>query len=363
MAKLPTVGSAFDSLGVTRRELLRFSATAAALLALPTTSVTALADALVRARRPSVIWLSFQECTGCTESLTRAHAPTIEELILQLISLDYHHTLQAASGQAAEEARKAAMAENFGRYILVVDGALPLDHPEYSTIAGIDNRTMLEESAKGAAAVIAVGSCASFGGLPAAQPNPTGAVPVSAIVTDKPLLHLPGCPPIPAVISAVVAHFLTFSTLPELDGQLRPKAFYGETIHDRCYRRPFYDQGLFAESFDDEGARQGWCLFKLGCKGPTTYNACATLRWNHGTSFPIQSGHGCLGCSEARFWDAGDFYKPISTPIEPVDQVMRAAAVGGAGVGGALIGNNLRQRRQAEKAHQPVGIDDLEKES
>ena len=135
---------------------------------------------------------------------------------------------------------------------------------------------MLKEAAEGAAAIIAMGSCAAFGGIPKANPNPTGAVSVSDIIKDKPIVNIPGCPPIPAVITGVLAHYLTFGTLPELDDKGRPKAFYGETIHDRCYRRPFYDQGKFAKTFDDEGARQGWCLFELGCKGPITHNACAT---------------------------------------------------------------------------------------
>ena len=106
------------------------------------------------------------------------------------------------------------------------------------------------------------------------------------------------------MITGVLAHYLTFGSLPELDDLGRPKSFYGDTIHDRCYRRPFYDQGKFAKTFDDEGARNGWCLFELGCKGPVTHNACATAKWNGGTSFPIESGHGCLGCSEPDFWDA-----------------------------------------------------------
>jgi len=218
-----------------------------------------IAEALVNARRPSVIWLSFQECTGCTESLTRSHAPTIEGLIFDAISLDYHHTLQAAAGHAAEAAREEAMKENYGNYVLVVDGSIPLGNPGYSTIAGISNEAMLKEAAAGAAAIIAVGSCSAFGGIPNANPNPTGAVAVQDIITDKPIVNVPGCPPIPVVITGVLAHFLTFGGLPELDQLGRPVAFYGQSIHDRCYRRPFYDKGQFAETFDDEGAKKG-CL-------------------------------------------------------------------------------------------------------
>ncbi|MCK4708203.1 MAG: Ni/Fe hydrogenase, partial [Gammaproteobacteria bacterium] len=144
-----------------------------------------------------------------------------------------------------------------------------------------------------------------------------------------------------------------------LDGLERPKAFYGDSIHDRCYRRPFYDRGEFAKSFDDEGARKGWCLYELGCKGPTTHNACATLKWNNGTSFPIQSGHGCLGCSEPDFWDAGGFYKAISTGIgEPGQWATNALLAGAAaGLGSAYL--NKAKKSEADKAHQEVTLEDM----
>jgi hydrogenase small subunit len=342
--KQPTVGDALRANGISRRSFLKFCATTASLMALPPSAATAIASALEAARRPSVIWLSFQECTGCTESLTRSHAPSIEGLIFDAISLDYHHTLQAAAGDGAEDARLAAMKENHGNYIVVVDGSIPLkDDGIYSTIAGMTNLEMLKETVEGAAAVVAVGSCAAFGGLPQANPNPTGAASVSDIIKDKPIINVPGCPPIPVVISGVLAQFLTFG-LPELDHLGRPMAFYGQSIHDRCYRRPFYERGQFAETFDDEGAKKGWCLYKLGCKGPTTYNACATTKWNNGTSFPIEAGHGCIGCSEPRFWDAGGFYEAISTPSSTPNDVLGAAAIAGVALGAAAaVGAHSRK--------------------
>ena len=226
--------------------------------------------------------------------------------------------------------------------------------------AGRSNLERLKEIGKGAAAIIAVGTCASCGGIPKANPNPTGAVSVSDIIKDKPIVNIPGCPPIPVVMTGVLAHYLTFGNLPELDAKGRPKAFFGETIHDRCYRRPFYDQGKFAKTFDDEGARRGWCLFELGCKGPVTYNACATAKWNGGTSWPVESGHGCLGCSEPDFWDAGGFYKALSVPADPL-KIAAAAAVVGAGAGVAVSFANRAKKGAARKAHQPITLDDLEK--
>ncbi len=356
-----TLGETLRSQGVSRRSFLKFCAATASMMALPPSMIPTIANALENARRPSVIWLSFQECTGCTESLTRAHTGTIESLIFDAISLDYHHTLQAASGRAAEAAREAAMEENHGKYLLIVDGSIPMDNPGYSTIAGISNYDMLMETAAGAAAIISVGTCAAYGGIPHASPNPTGAVSVGDLIKDKPIINVPGCPPIPVVITGVLTHFLTFGSIPELDHIGRPKAFYGQSIHDRCYRRPFYDKGLFAETFDDEGARKGWCLFKLGCKGPTTYNACATTKWNDGTSFPIEAGHPCLGCSEPDFWDGGGFYKALSMPTENIPEAIVYAAAGAAAAGVAVGALNKAKKSASNKAHTQVTVDDLKK--
>lgn len=348
--------------GVTRRGFLKFCATTASMMALPPSMTWAVAEALATKRRPTVIWLSFQECTGCTESLTRSHSPSLENLIFDTISLDYHETLLAASGTAAEQARETAMKAAWGKYLVLVDGSIPVkDGGVYSTVAGKSNLETLKEVAEGAAAIVSIGTCASYGGLPYANPNPTGAVPVSDIIKDKPVVNVPGCPPIAVVMTGVLTHYMTFGTLPELDSLGRPKAFYGESIHDRCYRRPFYDRGLFAKSFDDEGARNGWCLFELGCKGPTTHNACATTKWNQGTSFPIQSGHGCLGCSEPDFWDAGSFYKALSTPVTPVTGAVASAVTVGAATGVAVAFANRRKKRKAKTDHQTVTIEDLEK--
>jgi hydrogenase small subunit len=343
-----TVGEYLRAQGLSRRELLKFCATAATVMALSPALAPRIAAALERARRPSVIWLPFQECTGCTESITRAHGATIEGMIFDAISLDYQHTLQAAAGTAAEQARAQAMKENWGKYLLVVDGSIPTANAGYGTIAGVSNLEMLREAAKGAAAVIAVGTCAAFGGIPMASPDPTGAVPVSAIVKDKPIINISGCPPIPVVITGVLMQYLTFGRVPDLDALGRPKAFYGQTIHDRCYRRPFYERGEFADSFDDEGARKGWCLYKLGCKGPTTYNACATVKWNDGTGFPIEAGHGCIGCSEPRFWDKGGFYEALSTGHWGTARTVGTAVGVGVALGAAAALSARKRQKDME---------------
>ena len=349
-----TLGEVLAARGVSRRGFMKFCTATASLMALPPSMVPRIAAALEKAKRPSVIWLPFQECTGCTESITRSSAPTLEGLIFDTISLDYQHTIMAAAGARAEEARHEAMKENFGRYILAVDGSIPMRDKAYSCIAGESNYDIFIEAAKGAKAIVAIGTCAAFGGIPMARPNPTGAASVRDVLNEagieKPVINISGCPPIPTAITGVLAQYLTFDELPELDHLGRPKAFFGQNIHDRCYRRPFYERGEFAESFDDEGAKKGWCLYKLGCKGPVTYNACATIKWNNGAGFPIEAGHGCLGCAEPGFWDWGGVYKPLSQGDWGSWKTLGVAAAAGAALGIASVAvSRVKQVRAREE--------------
>ncbi|WP_425500676.1 hydrogenase small subunit [Roseospira navarrensis] len=247
-----------------------------------------------------------------------------------------------------------------GKYILAVEGNPPLaDGGVYCMPGGRPFKDTLTEMASEAMAVIAWGSCASWGCVQAAKPNPTQATPVHEVVTDTPVIKVPGCPPIAEVMTGVLTYVVTFGRLPALDRHGRPKMFYSQRIHDKCYRRPHFDAGQYAESWDDEGARKGYCLYKLGCKGPTTYNACSTVRWNEGVSFPIQSGHGCLGCSEQDFWDKGPFYSRLSTldplPVEgDADTLgLTAAAVTGGAIAahaGVSIIKTARDKKDAADA-------------
>jgi hydrogenase small subunit len=290
--------------GVSRREFLTFCAEMTAILGLSTALTPQIVAALEKAKRPTVIWLQLQECTGCVESVLRSADPTIGDLVLDLISLDYQHTLMAGAGAAVESAMQDSMKANAGKYILLVTGSIPTkDGGIYCTVGGRTAQDILEEAAKGAAAVVAIGACAHWGSVQAARPNPTGAVGVSEIIKDKPVVNIAGCPPIGDVITATVVHFLTFNRLPDLDPLGRPMFAYGARIHDQCPRRANFDAGQFVEVFDDEAARKGWCLYHVGCKGPATFSPCPIFQWNSGTSWPIGAGHPCLGCTEPHFWD------------------------------------------------------------
>jgi hydrogenase small subunit len=300
-----------------------------------------------KARRPSVIWLHFQDCTGCTETLLRTSAPDVAHLILDVISLDYHETLMAASGAQAEAALRSAIEDNAGKYVLVVEGSIPTrDDGVYMELGGKPAIQVVQDVAAQAAAVIAIGSCASWGGVPSAGVNPTGAVGVDSVISGKPIINLPGCPPNPYNLLAVVLEYVTMGRLPELDQLRRPRFAYERVIHENCPRRAHFDAGRFATAFGDEGHRHGWCLYKLGCKGPVTHAACATRHFNEIPGvWPIGTGIPCMGCTEKGvIWQMGTFETvPIhlATPPDTYPPIFSSSGqlkVGAAALVGAITG-------------------------
>jgi len=343
--------------GYSRRDFMKFTTYMAAFMGLESSMVGQVVKAMETKKRIPVIWEHFQECTGCSESFIRSDHPLVADLIFDHISLDYTDTLMAASGHNAEEAKQESMKENYGNYILVVEGAIPMkDDGVYCTIAGRSAIDILKESAAGATAIITFGSCSAWGGIQAAYPNPTGSVPVDAIIKDKPIIRVPGCPPIGEVMTGVIMHYATFGVLPELDSLGRPKQFYAKRVHDSCYRRPYFDAGLFAESFDSQEAKDGHCLYKLGCRGPVTYNACGTMGWNNGVSFPIKSGYPCIGCSEPEFWDNSPFTERlvnvpgmgIEATADKIGKIVVGTAVGAAVL--HSVATNIAKKKELREA-------------
>ncbi len=350
--------------GISRRDFMKFCTVMAAGMGVSTEMAPRIAEAITAPKRPPVIWLSAQECTGCVETLLRATHPTLETLILDLISLDYSETLCVGAGHQAEEFRAKSIEENKGKFILVVDGAIPVkDGGIYCKVAGKPVLDILNETAPLAAAVISLGSCSSWGGVPSAEPNPTGATPVHKILEGSGIavINIPGCPPNPYNFLSTVIHYLTFGRLPELDDKLRPKFAYGRLIHENCERRPHFDAGRFAHEFGDEGHRKGYCLYKLGCKGPETFNNCPSILFGDvgSGSWPVGTGHPCFGCSE----EGVGFHAPLHSPARPlyvtppsqfVDAMPKkgagasalAAGVTGAalGAGAVAIGLNLGKK-------------------
>jgi [NiFe] hydrogenase small subunit len=288
--------------GVNRRDFMKFCGFVATVLGLPMTFAPRIAEA-VAAKRPTVVWLSMAECTGCTESLIRTADPWAADLILDIIDLAYHETVMAAAGEQAEHVLEETIKNNKGKYICIVDGAIPTkDKGVYGKIGGKTMMDIVNNGVKNAAAVIAVGNCAAYGGLPAAKPNPTESKSVTEVTGVK-TVNLAGCPPNADNMVATIVHFLLLGKLPALDAKGRPLFAYGQLIHDNCERRGHYEAEEFVKEFGDEGASKGWCLRKVGCQGPETHANCPKIRWNQGTNWPIGAGHPCIGCHEPDFWD------------------------------------------------------------
>jgi hydrogenase small subunit len=366
-----------DIHGPSRREFLRSAVLlSAAAVGVPTDLAARMVQEVTAGRKPTVIWLHFQDCTGCTESMLRPTAPALDELLLDLINLPYHETLSAAAGHQAEAARAAAMEEYAGEYILVVEGSIPTaEDGIYCKIAGHTAIESLHEGAENAAAIVAIGSCAAWGGIPSSPPNPTGATGVNGILQGEgpPVVNIPGCPPNPYNFLGTVLQFATLGTLPALDDQGRPRWAYGRTIHEHCPRRPHFDAGRFAEQFGDEGHREGWCLYELGCKGPQTSANCSVQHFNEiPDAWPIGAGAPCFGCTEASLafqfpvYDTVDVpnptptatFAPISTPQGVVSPVATgiAGAVAGAVLGGGLVASH--KVRKVVLGHELADDDD-----
>ncbi len=352
-----TIWQSMQQKGYSRREFLQFCSAAAVMAGLDKSSVGQVVSAFETQSKPAVVWMHFQECTCCSESFLRASHPTVVDVLFDTLSLNYTETLMAASGFQAEKSLNDTIREHAGKYIVLIEGSVPLGADGvYCMVGGKTAESILQTVAKDAAAVVAWGNCASNGCVQAAKPNPTGATPIHKLI-DKPVINVPGCPPIADVMMALVTHLLVVGGVPELDNQGRPKEFYGRRVHDTCYRRPNYDAGLFVEAWDDENARKGYCLYKMGCRGPVTYNACSVVKWNEGTSYPIQSGHGCIGCGEAGFWDNGPFYQHLSSfpgfGIESNADTIGAAVglVTLAGVGAHAVLTNIRKKDVIAEEH------------
>jgi hydrogenase small subunit len=345
--------------GITRRSFLKFCSLTAASLGLGDAGAQEIAKAMETKPRTPVVWLHGLECTCCSEAFIRSAHPLAKDVILSMISLDYDDTLMAAAGHQAEQALEDTITKYKGNYILACEGNPPLaDDGVYCIPGGKPYVEKLRRVAADCKAIISWGSCASWGCVQAAKPNPTQATPIHKVITNKPIIRVPGCPPIPEVMTGVLTYMLTFDRLPDVDAQGRPKMFYSQRVHDKCYRRPHFDAGQFAERFDDAGARMGYCLYKVGCKGPVTYNACSATRWNEGVSFPIQSGHGCIGCSEDAFWDKGSFYDHLTTIRAPgfsgvegtADQIgLGVAAVAGVAVAAHAAISAIKQARSKSR--------------
>lgn len=328
-----------------------------------------------------VIWTATGSCTGCSVSLLNSASPSIQELLLDQVlpgkhlSLAFHTTVMAAAGELAGKTITRVARESKGGYILVVDGATATaDEGRYCIVGEVDGRPItgyeqVRDLGRDAMAVLAVGTCASFGGIPAADPNPTGCTSIQEIFTregiETPVVNIPGCPPHPDWIVGTIATILLAGLeAVEVDQHGRPTAFFGMCIHDNCQYRGHYDRGEFAEHFGEHG-----CLLKLGCKGPITHADCPVRKFNDGTNWCVQAGHPCIGCVEPEFPYGRSMFDVVSPtqltppalypvarteavapPINPGTAAVVGGVIGAAVTGAAVLATKIGQTPQERSA-------------
>lgn len=347
---------------LSRREFLRLTAGSAAAISMSGFLAPFIKEAVAAGEAPPVIWIQGASCTGCSISLLNTVHPSIKEVLLETISLRYHPNVMAAAGDLALEEGMFKVAEKYkGQFFLVVEGAVPTGANGLFCTVGekkdgtpITFESLVKEIGSKAKAVLNVGTCSSFGGIPAAGDNPTDCVPVSRIV-DNTMINIPGCPPHPDWIVGTLAYVLLYNSIPELDTHGRPKMFFGGIIHDNCPRRQYFDNGIYARNFSDPG-----CLLELGCKGPIAHCDSTTRLWNGGTNWCIKAGAPCIGCTEPEFpWV---IYRRLPEfPIGPritttVDEI--GLVLGGltaVGIAGHLVGNIATGRIGPKKDEEKEG--------
>ncbi|MFC2058560.1 hydrogenase small subunit [Chloroflexota bacterium] len=341
---------------VTRRDFIKVSSAVLALLGLSQALTPRVVKALEESLgKPAVVWLEGQDCAGCTEAFLNSLEPPATSILLDTISLRYHETAMAASGHKAEEALADTIRE--GGYVLVIEGSIPMaEDGLFCTIGGKPFKDIVRDSARNAAAIICVGSCATYGGIP--RSGPTDAVGYmfrgtqkhhyyDDVTGKKPVINLPTCPLHPERLVAVIIHYLTFGTVPPLDKFNRPLAFYGEKQHDNCERRGHFDAGHFLTDWGDPN-QQEWCLYLKGCKGPWAYQDCWKRLWNGRTNYCIQANVPCVGCSEPEFYESFSpmYERQFETELPgigrvDIDKIM--ATIAGATAAG--IGMDMAVRR------------------
>jgi hydrogenase small subunit len=269
--------------------------------------------------RPPVIWFQAQTCSGCLISLANSRAPLFAEILTEIISLQFIPTIMSSAGSHALRLLEKAHNEHRGEFLLLVEGSIPVKLQSASIIGEKEGKPMtaldwIKQLAPAAKAVLSIGTCSAFGGIPAAQPNPTGTQPLSSLIGSDNLINVPGCPPHPDWVSGTIAYLLQYGK-PAVDSSRRPKSFFGQTVHDLCPRRGYFEIGAFAADYGEEG-----CFYQLGCKGPISACDIPLRGWNSGINSCIESGGICIGCTEPGFPDhSGDgLFSSISETQEPV---------------------------------------------
>ncbi len=377
---------------VTRRQFLKHAGATAALLGLSEAMIPQLAKALEQlstSGKPPIIWIQGQNCTGCSISFLNSNYPGVAEVVLDKLSVRYHPNVMGGTGQTAIQAINdtvAAAKAGKGIYVLVVEGPIPLsENGDYCSFGLSDTKKKnldgtsvqvpgdktvhewMQELVPGAAAVIANGNCASFGGIPAANASVTGSTKVSDIVAQidpkKPMVNVGGCPSHPDwFLGTALQALIALKVLPggkplDLNSNLMSKTFFGQLIHENCERRAAFDAGLFLEDWNDQNPDMKLCMFKQGCKGPVTYADCPTRRWNSAVNWCVGANGPCHGCASPEFYkDLSPLYQPLPNVnfagISPSTDVLGWVAAGATAVG---VGAHYLYKQLGSKPEEAEG--------
>ena len=291
-----------NSFVITRRDFIKMTMAGAAALGLsPLFKWPKMAEAA--GAKPAVVWLEGQDCAGCTESVLACLTPDLRDVVVDVVNIRYHETIMAGSGYVAEFALDEAIAE--GGYVLVVEGSLPAADGRYLEVAGSPLEDKFVEAANAAAAIIAIGACATYGGIPrAGVPDGQGVdFFLNKHSISKPLINLPGCPVHPTWFFDTVTYYIgTGGGVPALDSEKRPYQHFANTVHDMCPRRRFYARGKYVTDWNSPKASR-WCLLLKGCKGPWTHADCGSILWNERANWCIGNNAPCAGCTQPEFYE------------------------------------------------------------
>ena len=322
---------------ISRRHFLKLCTASAAVIGISQLWFPAIGEAFKKAAggSGSVLWIQGSACNGCSSSLMNTVHPNLREAVHDIINISYHPGLSTESVKYFPDFLMETAQRNQGRFILVVEGAIPLADNGSFHVIGEDSRgrlvtlvEILEIIGSFAETIVSVGSCASFGGVPAAEPNDAECVGLEKLIEISKVINIPGCPPHPDWIIGTLAHLLLFGR-PDLDDYGRPKIFYEGLIHNNCPRRQYFDNSIFAEKFGDEG-----CLLQIGCKGPLAHGDCPTRLWNGASSWCVNANAPCIGCTDPSFPELTmPFYKRMPQIQGP--GITSTADAIGIGVGAA----------------------------
>lgn len=324
-ATVTPLSAMLEAKGVSRRSFMKLCgsiAVAAGLSELAAPRVAqALEESVIGAKEGNlypVIWIEGASCTGCTEAFAQIDEPDPATVVLEMISLNYSETLSAAAGWSMEEAKEQTI--QAGNYLLVYEGAVLKGWDGNALrVADKPGYEHLVEAAANANAVIALGSCAVNGGWMGAHPNASNACGVQQYLQeagiDVPVVNVPGCPPNPEWLVAMLVDVVLLKKMPELNGENKPSLIFDQTIHDNCQRRGHFENGEFVYEFGSEEEKKGYCLYPVGCRGPQTKSNCGIVRYNHRRSWCVEAGAPCIGCCEAAPMDPGHNWVEVNTPF------------------------------------------------